>query len=76
MKDKYIYYHPIRGFITSNDLVEDLKRVLKNYKTLEDIVITILENFQFDDETIASLFTCNIASKLEDIINILQNELL
>ena len=37
MKDKYIYYHPIRGFITFNDLVEDLKIVLENYKTLEDI---------------------------------------
>ena len=76
MKDKYVDYHPVRGFITFNDLIEDLKRVLENYKTLEDIVITILENFQFDDKTIASLFTSNIASDLEDIINILQKELL
>ena len=75
MKDKIICYDPIKGFITFNDLITDLKNILHNYKILEDIIIGILENFQFDDETIASLFTCDIASSLNSIINILQDRL-
>ena len=69
MKDKIIDYDPIKGFITFNDLITDLKIILK------DIIICILENFQFDDETISSLFTCDIASSLNSIIEVLQDRL-
>ena len=76
MKDKIIDYHPVKGFITFNDLITDLKIILQDYKTLEDILISILEeNFQFDDETIASLFTCDIASSLNNLIDVLQDRL-
>ena len=61
MKDKIIDYHPIKGFITFGDLIADLKIILKN--------------FQFDDEMIASLFTCDIESSLENIIYVLQDRL-
>ncbi len=75
MKDKIIYYHAIKGFITFNDLITDLKIILENYKSLEEILIDILKNFQFDDEMIASLFTCDIKSSLENIIYVLQDRL-
>ena len=66
MKNNIICYHPIKGFITYNDLIMDLKRILENYKNLE--------NLQFDSETIASLFSFSIDTSLEDIINSLQNK--
>lgn len=75
MKDKIIDYHPIKGFITFGDLIADLKIILENYKSLEEILIDILKNFQFDDEMIASLFTCDIESSLENIIYVLQDRL-
>ena len=75
MKDKIIDYHPVKGFITFNDLITDLKIILQDYKTLENILIGILENFQFDDETIASLFTCDIASSINNLIDVLQDRL-
>ena len=75
MKDKNIDYHPTKGFITFNDLITDLKIILENYKSLEEILIDILKNFQFDDEIIASLFTCDIESSLENIIYVLQDRL-
>ena len=75
MKDKVIDYHPVKGFITFNDLITDLKIILQNYETLEDILIGILENFQLDDETIASLFSCDIASSLNNLIDVLQDRL-
>ena len=75
MKDKIIDYHPTKGYITFNDLITDLKIILQDYKTLEFILIDILENFQFDDETIASLFTCDIASSLNNLIEVLQDRL-
>ena len=75
MKDKIIDYHPVKGFITFNDLITDLKIILQDYKTLEIIIIAILENLQFDDETIASLFACDIASSLNNLIEVLQDRL-
>ena len=74
MKDKVIDYHSVKGF-TFNDLITDLKIILQNYETLEDILIGILENFHLDDETIASLFSCNIASSLNNLIDVLQDRL-
>ena len=73
MKDKINDYDSIKDFITFNDLITDLKVILQDYKTLENILIGILENLQFDDETIASLFTCDIANRLNNLINSLQD---
>ena len=75
MKDRIIDYHPVKGFITFNDLITDLKIILQDYKTLENILIGILENYQFDDETIASLFSCDIASSLTNLIDVLEDRL-
>lgn len=75
MKDKIIDYDPIRGYITFNDLINDLELILQDYKTLEDIVVIILENSRFDDETIASLFVDNIANRLNNLIYVLKDRL-
>ena len=75
MKDKIIDYHSVKGFITFNDLITDLKIILQDYKMLENILIGILENYQFDNETIASLFSCDIASSLTNLIDVLEDRL-
>ena len=75
MKDKIIDYHPVKGFITFNDLITDLKIILQDYKMLENILIGILENYQFDNETIVSLFSCDIASSLTNLIDVLEDRL-
>ena len=75
MKDKIIDYHPIKGFITFNDLITDFKIILQDYNTLRDIIICILENFQFDEEAILHLLTYDIASSLTNIIDVLQDML-
>ncbi len=75
MKDKIIDYDPIRGYITFNDLINDLELILLDYKTLENIVIILLENNHFDNETIASLFADNISSRLDNLISVLKDRL-
>ena len=75
MKDKIIDYNPIRGYITFNDLINDLELILQDYKTLENIVIILLENKHFDNETIAALFIDNIASRLDNLIYVLKDRL-
>ncbi len=75
MKDKIIDYHPIKGYITFNDLINDLELISQDYKTLENIVIILLENSHFDNETISSLFTDNIANRLDNLIYVLQDRL-
>ncbi len=75
MKDKIIDYNPIKGFITFNDLINDLKLILQDYKDLEKIIIDILEINNYDSEIIAYLFKNNIDTRLDSLINILQNRL-
>ncbi len=75
MKDKIVDYHPIKGYITFNDIITDLEIILQDYKMLEEIIIGILENFNFDDEIIASLFNDNIANRLDYLIYILKDRL-
>lgn len=75
MKDKIIDYHPIKGYITFNDLINDLELISQDYKTLEDIIIILLKNSNFDDETIASLFKNDITSRLDNLIYVLQDRL-
>jgi len=75
MKDKIIDYHPIKGYITFRDLINDLELILEDYKILEGIVIILLENSNFDNETIASLFANDIASRLNNLVYILKDRL-
>ena len=73
MKDKIICYHPITDFITFNDLITDLKIILQDYNTLKDIISTILEDSQFDEEFFSQLLTYDISSSLSYIIDVLQD---
>ena len=75
MKDKIIDYDPIKGYITFNDLLNDLELILQDYKELENIIIILLENSHFDNETIASLFKDNISCRLNNLIYVLQDRL-
>ncbi len=75
MKDEIIDYHSVKGFITINDLIDDLNLILQDYKSLEKIIIDILEINNYDSEIIASLFRTNIDTRLDNVINILQDRL-
>ena len=72
MRDKVIDYNPVAGNITFEDLLINLKNVLKRYKSLEDTVIYILKTNGYDDETISSLFVGSITNSLEYIIFLLE----
>ena len=72
MKDKVMDYNPVAGNITFEDLLINLKNVLKRYKSLEDTVIYILKTNGYDDKTISSLFVGSITNSLEYIIFLLE----
>ena len=75
MKNKVIDYHPIKGYITFNDLINDIEIISKDYKLLEEIIINILEYQKIDSEIISDIFNNDIYNRLENIIYILKNRL-
>lgn len=75
MKNKIIDYHPIKGYITFNDLINDIEIISKDYKLLEEIIINILEYQKIDSEIISDIFNNDIYNRLENIIYILKNRL-
>lgn len=75
MKDKIIDYHPIKGYITFKDLINDIELIAQDYKELEEIVIDILKYNKYDKETIASLFSNNISNRLDNISYVLKDRL-
>lgn len=75
MKDKIIDYHPIKGYITFMDLINDIEIIADDYKHLEKIVIDILKYNKYDDEIISSLLNDNIHNRLENIAYVLRDRL-
>ena len=75
MKNKIIDYHPIKGYITFNDLINDIEIISKDYKLLEEIIINIIENQKIDSEIISDIFNNDIYNRLENIIYILKDRL-
>lgn len=75
MKNKIIDYHPIKGYITFNDLINDIEIISKDYKLLEEIIINILEYQKIDSEIISDIFNNDIYNRLENIIYILKDRL-
>ena len=75
MNDKIIDYHPIKGYITFNDLINDMEIIYQDYKCLEKIIIDILSYQNYDEETINSLLDNSIDTRLENIIYVLKDRL-
>lgn len=75
MKNKIIYNHPTIGYITFNDLINDIETIANEYKNLEEIVIDILKLNNYDEEIISSLFTIDIYNDLKNIAHILKDKL-
>lgn len=75
MKNKIIDYHPIKGYITFNDLINDIEIISKDYKLLEDTLINILEYQKYDSELISNIFNNDIYNRLENIIYVLKDRL-
>lgn len=75
MKDKIIDYDPMRGYITFQDLINDIELITQDYNNLEDIIINILKENKYDDEIIASIFRDNISTRLNNISYVLKDRL-
>lgn len=75
MKNKVIDYHPIKGYITFNDLINDIETISNDYKLLEEILINILEYHKYNSEIISTIFNNNIHDRLENIIYVLKDRL-
>ena len=75
MKNKIIDYHPIKGYITFNDLINDIETISNDYKLLEEILINILEYHKYNSEIISTIFNNNIHDRLENIIYVLKDRL-
>ena len=75
MKNKVIDYHPIKGYITFNDLINDIEIISNDYNLLEAILINILEFHNYDSQLVANIFSNNIHDRLKNIIYILKDRL-
>ena len=73
MDNKVVDYHPIRGYITFSDLINDLEKIKNDYCILEEIIRNILTINKYNNKTIESLFKNNIDKSLEYIISIMRN---
>lgn len=73
MKNKIIDYHPIKGYITFNDLINDIETISNDYKLLEEILINILKYHKYNSKIISSIFNNNIHNRLENIIYVLKD---
>lgn len=73
MKNKILMLHPTLGFITYEDLINDLENMLEDTTFFEDIITSILEHTEMTKEDIATIFNYSIVERLKWIIYILKN---
>ena len=74
-KDFIIYQDGLIGSITLDDFIKEFEKCIKEQQNFENIIYDILKNQNFDDETLASLFTLSKTDSMKFNINLLKNEL-
>jgi len=75
MNNKILFNHPILGYITFADVINDLRIIIDDTQNFEDIIISILREKQITDEDIATIFTYNVISRLEWILFLLESNI-
>lgn len=75
MNNKILFNHPILGNITFTDLINDLKLIIDDTQTFEDIIVSILREKQMTDEDIATLFNYSVLNRLEWILFLLESSI-
>lgn len=73
--DTIIYQDFLLGDFTIKDLVNYIKDINKEYKHIEQIILSILENTELTDEDISSIFRYDISSNLNFIIDVLEEKI-
>lgn len=73
MKDKILISHPTLGFITFEDLINDLESMLEDTTFFEDIITNILDYTEMTNEDITTIFNYSIIERLKWIIDILKS---
>lgn len=75
IKDLIIWDDPILGEISLDFIITGLQELLNEQTKFEDIVYNLLENSDYDNETISSLFTLSKIDSIKTYLKIIKDEL-
>lgn len=75
IKDLIIWDDPILGEISLDFIITGLQELLNEQTKFEDIVYNLLENSNYDNETISSLFTLSKIDSIKTYLKIIKDEL-
>ena len=75
IKDLIIWNDPILGEISLDFIITGLQELLDEQTKFEDIIYHLLENANYDDETISSLFTLSKIDLIRTYLKMIKDEL-
>ena len=75
IKDLIIWNDPILGEISLDFIITGLQELLNEQTKFEDIVYHLLENANYDNETISSLFTLSKIDLINTYLKMIKDEL-
>lgn len=75
IKDLIIYYDPLIGNISIDQLITEIKKSVEEQKLFEDVIYSILENGDMSKEDISTIFNLSRTNALEMYLKILTDEL-
>lgn len=75
IKDLIIYYDPLIGSISIDQLINEIKKSVEEQKYFEDIIYSIIEKKHMSNEDISTIFNLSRTNALEMYLKILTDEL-
>lgn len=75
IKDLIIYYDPLIGNISIDQLITEIKKSVEEQKYFEDVMHSIIENEDMSNEDISTIFNLSRTNALEMYLKILTDEL-
>jgi hypothetical protein len=75
IKDLIIYYDPLIGSISIDQLINEIKKSVEEQKYFEDVIYSIIENEDMSNEDISTIFNLSRTNALEMYLKILTDEL-
>lgn len=74
-KDLIIYYDPLIGSISIDQLITEIKKSVEEQKHFEDAIHSILENGDMSKKDISTIFNLSRTNAFEMYLKILTDEL-
>lgn len=74
-KDIVIFVDPFFGNITIDDGLNTINECIKSQEKFEDVVYDILQNTDYEEEDIASLFSLSMLKVIKFYIDMIQSNL-